>query len=136
MKKIAVFLILAVLFLLIGCGANLVFVSNRDGHDQIYSMADNGFNRRNLSNLGAWEHFPDLSPDGTMIVFPSFRNPPGENIYIMDLDGRNVRQVTTGAGQRTRPRWAPNGLIPSPIPPTPREPGSGRSGAMGPGLPR
>jgi Tol biopolymer transport system component len=74
-------------------------------------MADNGFNRRNLSNLGAWEHFPDLSPDGTMIVFPSFRNPPGENIYIMDLDGRNVRQVTTGAGQRTRPRWAPNVLI-------------------------
>lgn len=111
MKKIAVFLILAVLFLLIGCGANLVFVSNRDGHDQIYSMADNGFNQRNLSDVGAWEHFPDLSPDGTMIVFSSFRNPPGENIYIMDLDGRNVRQVTTGAGQRTRPRWAPNGLI-------------------------
>ncbi|NPV03986.1 MAG: alpha/beta fold hydrolase [Syntrophaceae bacterium] len=111
MKKIAICSMLAMLLLVCGCGAALVFVSDRDGHDQIYSMADNGFNQRNLSNNDAYEHSPDLSPDGTKIVFSSFRNPPGENIYIMDLDGRNVRQVTTGTGQRARPRWAPNGLI-------------------------
>jgi len=102
---------LAGLLLLSGCGASLVFVSDRDGRDQIYSMAGNGGNQRNLSNNSAYEHFPDISPDGTKIVFSSFRNPPGENIYIMDLDGQNVRQVTTGIGQRTRPRWAPNGRI-------------------------
>src|SRR5512137_1062112 len=102
---------LAGLVLLSGCGASLVFVSDRDGRDQIYSMAGNGFNQQNLSNNSAYEHFPDLSPDATKIVFSSFRNPPGENIYIMDLDGQNIQQVTTGAGQRTRPRWAPNGLI-------------------------
>jgi len=102
---------LATLLLICGCGASLVFVSDRDGRDQIYSMAGNGFNQRNLSNNSSYEHFPDISPDATKIVFSSFRNPPGENIYIMDLDGQNVQQVTTGIGQRTRPRWAPNGLI-------------------------
>ena len=111
MKKSIVSLMFAMLFLICGCGASLVFVSDRDGRDQIYSMAGNGFNQQNLSNNSAYEHFPDISPDAAKIVFSSFRNPPGENIYIMDLDGQNVRQVTTGIGQRTRPRWAPNGLI-------------------------
>ena len=111
MKKSVVSLMLATLFLICGCGASLVFVSDRDGRDQIYRMASNGFNQRNLSNIGTHDHFPDISPDATKIVFSSFRNPPGENIYIMDLDGQNVQQVTTGTGQRTRPRWAPNGLI-------------------------
>lgn len=111
MKKSVLSLMLATLFLICGCGASLIFVSDRDGRDQIYSMAGNGFNQHNLSNSSSHEHFPDLSPDATKIAFSSFRNPPGENIYIMDLDGQNVRQVTTGTGQRTRPRWAPNGLI-------------------------
>lgn len=111
MKKCVLSPMLSILFLFCGCGASLVFVSDRDGRDQIYSMASNGFNQQNLSNNSAYEHFPDISPDAAKIVFSSFRNPPGENIYIMDLDGQNVQQVTTGTGQRTRPRWAPNGLI-------------------------
>ena len=111
MKKWILIPVFADLFLICGCGASVVFVSDRDGRDQIYSMAGNGFNQRNLSNSSAYEHFPDISPDGTKIIFSSLRNLPGENIYIMDLDGQNVQQVTTGTGQRTRPRWAPNGLI-------------------------
>src|SRR5512136_2123780 len=102
---------LAGLVLLSGCGASVVFVSDRDGRDQIYSMAGNGLSQQNLSNNSAYEQFPDISPDATKIVFSSFRNAPGENIYIMGLDGQNVQQVTAGIGQRTRPRWAPNGLI-------------------------
>ena len=100
MKNVLLSWILAVPLLLSGCGASLVFVSDRDGHDQIYSMAGSGFNQRNLSNNGSYEHFPDVSPDATKIVFSSFRNPPGENIYIMDRNGQNVQQVTTGSGQR------------------------------------
>ena len=111
MKKIVVSLLSVMLLLICGCGANLIFVSDRDGRDQIYSMASSGFNQRNLSNNSFHDHFPDISPDTTKLVFSSLRTPPGENIYIMDLDGQNVQPVTTGTGQRTRPRWAPNGLI-------------------------
>jgi hypothetical protein len=111
MKILVIAWTLAGLVLLTGCGTSLVFVSDRDGRDQIYSMTSSGFNQRNLSNNSAYEHFPDISPDAAKIVFSSFRNLPGENIYIMDLDGQNVRQVTTGTGQRIRPRWAPNDLI-------------------------
>lgn len=111
MKTIVVCLISAMLLPIFGCGASLVFVSDRDGRDQIYSMASNGFNQRNLSNTVAHDHFPDISPNADRIVFSSFRNPPGENIYTMDLEGQDVQQLTTGAGQRTRPKWAPNGVI-------------------------
>jgi Tol biopolymer transport system component len=111
MKKWITVAVFVCLVFICGCGASVVFVSDRDGRDQIYSMAGNGFNQQNLSNNSAYEHFPDISPDATKIAFSSFRNPPGENIYIMGLDGQNIQQVTTGIGQRTRPRWAPNGLI-------------------------
>ena len=74
MKKSVLPLMLANLFLICGCGASLVFVSDRDGRDQIYSMAGNGFNQQNLSNNSAYEHFPDISPDATKIVFSSFRS--------------------------------------------------------------
>ena len=141
MKTRVASLVCAMLFLLCGCGAGLVFVSDRDGRDQIYSMAASGFNQRNLSNSIAHDHSPDISPDADTIVFSSFRNPPGENIYIMDLDGQNVRQLTTGTGQRTRPRWAPNGLIGFAYPSytgkariwTIRSDGSGLAAVTGPG---
>ena len=141
MKKWILIPVFAGLIFICGCGASVVFVSDRDGRDQIYSMAGNGFNPRNLSNSSAYEHFPDISPDGTKIIFSSLRNLPGENIYIMDLDGQNVQQVTTGTGQRTRPRWAPNGLIAFAHPSytagariwTIRSDGSGLAAATGPG---
>lgn len=141
MKKERLWIVFAGLFLICGCGANLVFVSDRDGRDQIYSMAANGFNQRNLSNSSSHDHFPDISPGADKIVFSSFRNPPGENIYLMDLDGQTVQQLTTGTGQRTRPRWAPNGLIAFAYPSytgnariwTIRSDGSGLAAASSPG---
>ena len=101
---------IAVLLLLNGC-AGIVFVSSRDGRGQIYSMDEGGSFQTNLSGNNYTEHFPDISPDGKWIVFSSFRNPPGENIYIMDLEGKNVRQVTTGTRQRIMPRWSPRDTI-------------------------
>ena len=48
MKNLLLSWTLAGLVLLSGCVASLVFVSDRDGRGQIYSMAGNGFNQRNL----------------------------------------------------------------------------------------
>ncbi len=99
-----------VMFSVWGCAAKVVFVSERDGHGQIYKMRSNGSNQTNLSNSSDTDHFPDISPDGNKIVFSSFRD-VGENIFIMGLDGQNIQQVTNGPLQRTNPRWAQSDLI-------------------------
>ncbi len=96
--------------LLMGCVEKVAFVSQRDGHGQIYTMDKNGNAQTNISNTSRTEHFPDISPNGEKIVFSSFRD-VGENIFIMDLEGQNIQQVTNGSGQHTQPRWSQNDLI-------------------------
>ncbi len=50
---------------------------------------------------------PSFSPDGNQIVFTSTRAPgSGKKIYVMDVDGRNQRRITTGAGFES-PAWSP-----------------------------
>jgi hypothetical protein len=110
MQKRILSCLCAAFLILSGC-ARVVFVSDRDGRQQIYSSWANGSFQTNISNNSYTDDFPDLSPDADRIVFASFREQAGQNLYIMDLAGANLQQVTTGAGQRVLPRWAPNDLI-------------------------
>jgi Tol biopolymer transport system component len=110
MKKRILAGLLAAFLVLSGC-ARLVFVSDRDGRQQIYKSWANGNFQTNISNNSYTDDFPDLSPDAERIVFASFCEQAGQNLYIMDLAGANLQQVTTGSGQRVYPRWAPNDLI-------------------------
>lgn len=110
MKERMFIFLFAALLVLSGC-AMVVFVSDRDGRRQIYKAAENGNFQSNISNNSYSDDFPDVSPGADRIVFSSFREQAGQNLYIMDLAGANVQQVTTGGGQRIYPRWAPNDLI-------------------------
>lgn len=110
MKERMFIFLFAALLVLSGC-AMVVFVSDRDGRQQIYKAAENGNFQSNISNNSYSDDFPDVSPGADRIVFSSFREQAGQNLYIMDLAGANVQQVTTGGGQRIYPRWAPNDLI-------------------------
>ncbi len=110
MRKSTHWCLFAVFLILFGC-TRVVFVSDRDGRQQIYkSWADGNF-QTNISNNNHTDDFPDLSPEADRIVFASLREGPGQNLYIMDLAGANLQQVTSGAGQRIYPRWAPNDWI-------------------------
>jgi len=51
---------------------------------------------------------PDWSPDGTQIVFDSWRSGKAE-IYVMQADGTGVRQLTDGPEDNREPKWSPNG---------------------------
>ena len=71
----------------------IVFVSARDGNNEIYTSNTDGSNITRLTNDPGNDGQPKWSPDGTRIAFTSNRDGyPG--LYIMNADGSNVVQRT------------------------------------------
>ncbi|GEM_PF-1674383 len=65
-----------------------------------------------LSSSGTDSH-PNLSPDGTQVLFSrDFDNEfySGE-IYVMNIDGSSIRQLTFLNAVSTRPKWSPDGSM-------------------------
>jgi len=85
----------------------IIFVSNRDGNDEIYSMNVDGSAVARLTNNGSEDLSPDWSPDGSKIAFDSDRSGEDE-IYVMNADGSNQTQVTTMTHCYS-PQWSPDG---------------------------
>jgi Tol biopolymer transport system component len=65
----------------------------KEGNDDIYMITADGKTVQQLTNDPAWDVFPDWSPDGKQISFISNRGGI-RNLFVMDADGKNVRQVT------------------------------------------
>lgn len=82
---------------------------------EIFLIRPDGGARRQLTSNDVWDGQPHLSPDGRRIVFASVRDttPAGyserSEIYVMDVDGSNTRQLTDGEGGAEQPRWSPDG---------------------------
>ena len=57
----------------------------------------------------------DWSPDGTKIAFVSpFReltNVDGSDIYILDINSKELIQLTTGSASEMNPKWSPDGKL-------------------------
>ncbi len=75
----------------------------------IYSMSVNGGSARPISSGPAMDAQPRYSPDGASIVFSSDRS-GAEQLWIMDADGGNPRQITRGDNAHyVSPVWTPDG---------------------------
>ena len=61
----------------------------------------------NLTNGQGNSRYPSWSPDGAKLAFASDRSGFWQ-IYVMDADGSNVVQLTSG-GNHTQPAWSPDG---------------------------
>jgi TolB protein len=52
------------------------------------------------------ENCPSWSPDGTRIVYTSWRDGDGE-IYVMDVDGGDRWKLTSNVFEDEFPAWGP-----------------------------
>ena len=109
-------------------GDRIVFTSMRDGDLELYSMAPDGSEVRRLTNRIGYDGGAFYSPDGSRIVWRAHYPEPGPEqddylrlldqgllrpgdleIYVMDADGSNMRQVTHLGGANFAPYWHPDG---------------------------
>jgi len=75
----------------------------------IYTMPITGGTPRRIAEGLAWDVQPRFSPDGTRIAFTSDRG-GGDNIWVMNLDGSDKRQVTKEDFRLlNQPTWSPDG---------------------------
>ena len=84
---------------------------------EIYVMDADGSHVQRITNTpGRHNWTPRWSPDGKRIVFSSNRSDPKEDrneetgeIYVMNADGSDVRQLTRYGFGAFRPGWSPDG---------------------------
>ena len=107
----------------------VVFTSMRDGDMEIYSMNLDGSDVKRLTHAPGPDGGAFFSADGSQIVFRGNHMPKGEeldrynvllkkglwkpaalDVYVMNRDGSNMRQVTKDlGGSNWAPFFAPNG---------------------------
>lgn len=74
----------------------------------IFRADPDGSNLVRLTDAPGYDAEGSYSPDGSRIIFTSFRDGDPE-IYIMDADGANPRRVTRSPGYDGGPFFAPDG---------------------------
>lgn len=109
-------------------GKHIVFTSLRDGDPEVYVMDANGKNVRRLTHEPGYDGGAFFSPDGRKIVWRSghpstaqektdyqellktstFR-PTSLELWIMDADGGNKRQLTSNDAANFAPFFHPDG---------------------------
>lgn len=108
-------------------GDKIIFTSTRDGDIELYSCNLNGTNIKRLTNAPGYDGGAFFSNDGTKIVYRASR-PKGKDsveytdllkqhlvrprqleIYVMDADGSNPRQLTNNGKANFAPFFHPDG---------------------------
>ncbi len=86
-------------------GASIAF----DLLGDIYVMSNEGGEATAVTSGISWDMQPRFSPDGKQIAFTSDRA-GGDNIWVMDADGANRKQVTKESFRLLNaPAWTPDG---------------------------
>lgn len=82
-----------------------ILYCRQQGGFQIYSIAPDGSDDRQLTEAGSNEH-PRWSPDGRFITFSSTRG-GGQAIYVMRADGTGQTRVSRDSSSDSHPVWSP-----------------------------
>ena len=109
-------------------GRTIVFTSLRDGDLDIYTMRTDGTGLRRLTHTLGYVGGPFFSPDGKLIVYRAYHpgtaadsatyrdliarhlvRPTQMDLWVMNADGSDQRQVTHLPGASFAPAFTPDG---------------------------
>ena len=111
-------------------GRRIVFTSMKDGDLDIYTMNVDGSDVRRLTTTPGYDGGPWWSPDGTKIVYRAWHYAPEDTaglrgyrellaqrairpnrmeLFVMNADGSDQRQITRLGGANFGPSWTPDG---------------------------
>ncbi len=85
----------------------IVFISNRDGNDELYMMDYDGQNQTRLTFNTVRDYMPAWSPDGKTIAYTSYKNLTA-GLYLLNLEAGKVTAVST-RGTNFSPCFSPDG---------------------------
>lgn len=88
----------------------VVFVSDRNGAQDIWIMDPDGSNQQPLTRTSVRDFQPTWSPDGKRIMFVSDRSAGNAQIFVMRPDGFRQRQITSSTGAKAFPTFSPDGF--------------------------
>jgi len=89
-------------------GTQILFASDKNGTNQLYTVKLDGSKLKKITNLPAIRGRSDWSPDGQYIVTYS-GEPWKRELFIMNADGSNVRQLSPSGGNSQGPSFSPDG---------------------------
>ncbi|MBI4346646.1 MAG: PD40 domain-containing protein [Elusimicrobia bacterium] len=90
-------------------GNQVAFASDRSGNPQIHILDLTTGRVRRVTQLN-WCDSPSWSPTGEWILFAGRANPKDRmDIFIVDVTGTHIRQLTHGEGSNEDPSWSPDG---------------------------
>jgi TolB protein len=92
-------------------GQFIVTYSGDPWKHEVYIMTADGLNARVLSPAGGNSQGASFSPDGKWVTFTSYYDHHGDEqgceIYIMRVDGTDLRRLTDNDYCDYQPRWGP-----------------------------
>jgi TolB protein len=92
-------------------GKQIVYASNEDGSMNLYTMNADGSEVKQITHtVGSYNGGSFFSPDGTQIIFRAdYDKPHYLQIYVVDIDGKNLMQLTANSAVNWAPYWHPSG---------------------------
>jgi len=90
-------------------GQIIAFVSTRTGFSELWMKKISSNSLVQLTHFNGMSiTYPQWSPDGNFISFNGFTKEGNADVFIVDLQSRNVRRVTDEKSNEVYPSWSPD----------------------------
>ena len=95
-----------------GSGSNTSSVApEQDAVEQTLSIVDIGSGEETTFTASSSASGFDVTLDGSMVTYSDRAANGNEQVFVMEADGSNARQLTDGEGGARGPRWSPDGSM-------------------------